>query len=44
MKSEFQNYEKWLPYNSLANKYGQGYSEQRVSNIMDKLRAKSAHH
>ena len=40
MKKEFQNYESWLPYNRLRNQYSQGFDEERVDGIIEKLRAK----
>ena len=42
MKTEFQNYEKWLPANRIRDQYARGFEEKNISNLVEKLHAKTA--
>ena len=41
MKTEFQNYEKWLPVNRLRDQYSRGYDESNINSLVEKLHAKT---
>ena len=42
MKSEFHNYEKWLPANRIRDQYTKGFEEKNIQSMVDKLHAKTA--
>ena len=41
MKSEFQNYEKWLPVNRIRDQYTRGYDESNISSLVEKVHTKT---
>ena len=41
MKREYQNYERWHPDNEIHDRYMQGYKEQQIQDMVQRLKAKT---
>ena len=41
LKNEYQRYERWHPENGLNEKYAQGFGEDKVQDIIGRLKQKS---